>query len=310
MGVAAPPGAAVKGGLWRRIREVALTDVTALLRGGDAEALEAVERVLIEADFGPVAFQLREAIEQERRRGTLKTEDDTRRWLLQRIAALVRDGDASEPGIFNLGDGTGPAVFLMVGVNGVGKTTQIAKLARRLQRESRTVLLAAADTFRAGASEQLARWGERLGAAVVTGPASGDPAAVAFDAIEAATARKIDVVLIDTAGRLHTHRDLMAELQKIHRVVARRRPGAPHETLLVLDATIGQNAVRQGKAFAAAIPITGLIIAKLDGTAKGGAVVALRSELRLPIRLLGLGEGLDDLEVFDPAVFAERLLAD
>ncbi len=303
MGVAAPSGAAVKGGLWRRIK-------AAFGGGGDSEALEAVERVLVEADFGPVAFQLLEAIEQERRRGTLKTEDDTRRWLLQRIAALVRDGDGSEPGAFNLGDGTGPAVFLMVGVNGVGKTTQIAKLARRLQREGRTVLLAAADTFRAGASEQLARWGERLGAAVITGPAGGDPAAVAFDAIEAATARKIDVVLIDTAGRLHTHRDLMAELQKIHRVVARRRPGAPHETLLVLDATIGQNAVQQGKAFAAAIPVTGLIIAKLDGTAKGGAVVALRSELRLPIRLLGLGEGLDDLEVFDPATFAERLLAD
>lgn len=303
MGVAAPPGAAVKGGLWRRIK-------AAFVGGGDVEALGAVERVLVEADFGPVAFQLLEAIEQERRRGTLKTEDDTQRWLLERIAALVRDGDGREPGAFNLGDGAGPAVFLMVGVNGVGKTTQIAKLAHRLQREGRTVLLAAADTFRAGASEQLARWGERLGAAVVTGPAGGDPAAVAFDAIEAATARKIDVVLIDTAGRLHTHRDLMAELQKIHRVVARRRPGAPHETLLVLDATIGQNAVQQGKAFAAAIPVTGLIIAKLDGTAKGGAVVALRSELRLPIRWLGLGEGLDDLEVFDPAAFAERLLAD
>lgn len=303
MGVAAPSGAAVKGGLWRRIK-------AAFVGGVDAGVLEAVERVLVEADFGPVAFQLLEAMEQELRRGTLKTEDDTQRWLLERIAALVRDGDGREPGAFNLGDGAGPAVFLMVGVNGVGKTTQIAKLARRLQREGRTVLLAAADTFRAGASEQLAHWGERLGAAVVTGPAGGDPAAVAFDAIEAATARKIDVVLIDTAGRLHTHRDLMAELQKIHRVVARRRPGAPHETLLVLDATIGQNAVQQGKAFAAAIPVTGLIIAKLDGTAKGGAVVALRSELRLPIRLLGLGEGLDDLEVFDPATFAERLLAD
>lgn len=172
------------------------------------------------------------------------------------------------------------------------------------------MLLAAADTFRAGAGEQLAVWGKRLGAAVVAGPPRGDPAAVAFDAVEAATARKIGVVLIDTAGRLHTHRDLMTELQKIHRVIARRRPGAPHETLLVLDATIGQNAVQQGKAFAGAVPVTGLVIAKLDGSARGGAVVALRSELELPVRLLGVGEQLDDLEPFDPTRFAERLLAD
>lgn len=300
----------MRGGLWRRIKEVALTDVSTLLRGVDAGALEAVERVLVEADFGPVAFQLLEAIEPELRRGALKTEADVYRWLLQRIVTAVRDGDAREPGALNLGDGTGPAVILMVGVNGVGKTTQLAKLAHRLQREDKSVLLAAADTFRAGASEQLARWGDRLGAVVVTGPPGGDPAAVAFDAIEAATARKIDAVLIDTAGRLHTHHDLMTELQKLHRVVARRRPGAPHESLLVLDGTVGQNAVQQGKAFAAAIPLTGVIIAKLDGTAKGGAVVALRSELQLPIRMLGVGEGLDDLEAFDPATFAERLLAD
>jgi fused signal recognition particle receptor len=166
----------------------------------------------------------------------------------------------------------------LLGVNGVGKTTQAAKLAHRLKREGRQVLLAAADTFRAAAGEQLQVWADRVGVPCVTGTPGGDPAAVAFDAVEAAMARHADVVLVDTAGRLHTQKDLMDELRKVARVVGRRRPGAPHETLLVVDGTVGQNALQQGKAFAEAVPVTGLIVTKLDGTAKGGAVVALRSE--------------------------------
>jgi fused signal recognition particle receptor len=298
----------VKRGLWRRIKEVALTDVTVLVKGLDHDTLEEVERVLVEADFGSTALELSEELEQQLRRGQLKTTEAVRTWLKQRIAAYL-PGHAST-GELNLGDGKGPAVVLVLGVNGVGKTTFIARLAHRLQRLGKTVLLAAADTFRAGASEQLAVWAERLDAPCVTGAKGGDPAAVAYDAVEAAKARGIDVVLVDTAGRLHTHGDLMEELKKIARVIERRREGAPHESLLVLDGTVGQNALQQGHAFADAVPVTGLVITKLDGTAKGGAVVRLRRELGLPITFIGVGEGFDDLEVFDPERFTERLLSD
>ena len=201
----------------------------------------------------------------------------------------------------------GPTVILVVGVNGAGKTTSIAKLARRLSRQGERVLLGAADTYRAGAVAQLEIWAERLGLPCVSGAAGGDPAAVAFDAIEAAQARGMTVAIIDTAGRLHTQEGLMEELSKLVRVIARKAPGAPHETLLVLDGSVGQNAVQQGKLFTQAVHPTGLIVTKLDGTARGGAVVALRRELALPIRFLGTGEQADDLEVFDPASFAEEL---
>lgn len=298
----------MKRGLWRRIKEVALTDVTVLVKGLDHDTLEEVERVLVEADFGSTALELSEELEQQLRRGQLKTTDAVRTWLKQRIAAYL-PGDGST-GELNLGDGKGPAVVLVLGVNGVGKTTFIARLAHRLRRLGKTVLLAAADTFRPGASEQLAVWAERLDAPCVTGAKGGDPAAVAYDAVEAAKARGIDVVLVDTAGRLHTHGDLMEELKKIARVIERRCEGAPHESLLVLDGTVGQNALQQGHAFADAVPVTGLVITKLDGTAKGGAVVRLRRELGIPIRFIGVGESLDDLEVFDPERFTERLLSD
>ncbi len=298
----------MKRGLWRRIKEVALTDVTVLVKGLDHDTLEEVERVLVEADFGSTALELSEEFEQQLRRGQLKTTDAVRTWLKQRIAAYL-PGDGST-GELNLGDGKGPAVVLVLGVNGVGKTTFIARLAHRLQRLGKTVLLAAADTFRPGASEQLAVWAERLDAPCVTGAKGGDPAAVAYDAVEAAKARGIDVVLVDTAGRLHTHGDLMEELKKIARVIERRCEGAPHESLLVLDGTVGQNALQQGHAFADAVPVTGLVITKLDGTAKGGAVVRLRRELGIPITFIGVGESLDDLEVFDPERFTERLLSD
>ena len=197
----------------------------------------------------------------------------------------------------------------MVGVNGVGKTTTVAKLAKRLKGEGRKVLLAAADTWRAGAVSQLQLWAQRVGVECVAGTQGGDPAAVAFDAIEAATARGLDTVIIDTAGRLHTQDNLMDELRKVVRVITRKVPGAPHETLLVLDGTVGQNAIQQGRLFGAAVQPTGVIVTKLDGTARGGAVAALRRELGLPIRFVGLGEGVDDLVPFDAHGYAEGLLA-
>src|SRR5947209_10347311 len=200
-----------------------------------------------------------------------------------------------------------PTVMLVFGVNDVGKTTAVAKLGARLARGGRSVLLAAADTFRAGAAEQLEVWADRLGVPCVTG--TGDPAAVAFDAIAAARARGADTVLVDTAGRLHTEDRLLEELKKVVRVVAKQQPGAPHESLLVLDGTVGQNAVHQARAFAAAVPLSGLVVTKLDGTAKGGSVVALQRAVRVPVRFLGTGEGLEDLEVFDAARYAHRIVS-
>ncbi len=294
--------------LWQRIKQVALTDVGVLVKGLDQDTLSAFERIMIEADFGPIAFELTEAVEDQLRGGSLKTPQAVRAWLKDQIVAYFPAGESHTE--LDLGDGTGPAVILMLGVNGVGKTTQIAKLAYLLMARGKRVILAAADTYRAGASEQLTAWAERLGVDCITGSRGGDPAAVAYDAIDAATARGIDVVLIDTAGRLHTHGDLMEELKKIARVIARRREGAPHETLLVLDGTVGQNALQQGRAFAEAVSVSGLVITKLDGTAKGGAVLLIRRELHIPIKYVGVGEKLDDLEVFDAERFTERLLAE
>ena len=300
-------GDAPRVGLWGRIKRLALTDVGALVRGMNAADLEALERTLIEADFGvPATLELVQAVEDGVRRGRLKTEQDLKGAVAERITALL--AGPPEPGRLATGDSAGPTVVLFVGVNGVGKTTSVAKIAHRLKHEGRSVLLAAADTWRAGAVAQLESWADRLGLPCVSGTAGGDPAAVAFDAIEAAVARGADTVLIDTAGRLHTQERLMDELRKVVRVIARRRPGAPHETLLVLDGSVGQNAVQQGRLFTQAVQPTGIIITKLDGSARGGAVVALRRELAIPIRFLGVGESLDDLEPFDAARYAERLL--
>jgi fused signal recognition particle receptor len=297
-----------KDGLWTRIKRIALTDVGALMRGLNAEDLEQIERVLIEADFGVSAtVELTQALEDEVRRGKLKTEGDLRRALETRLAAML-DGN-SAPGLIARAPG-GPTIILVVGVNGTGKTTTVAKLARRLRQEGRKVLLAAADTYRAGAISQLQIWATRLDVPCVAGAPGGDPAAVAFDAIDAAASRGSDTVLIDTAGRLHTQEGLMDELRKVVRVVGRRLPGAPHETFLVLDGTVGQNAIQQGRLFVEAVNPTGIIVTKLDGSARGGAVTALRRELNLPIRFLGMGESLDDLEPFDPHRFAEHLLAE
>ena len=297
-----------KLGLWGRLKRLALTDVGAMVRGFNAADVEAMERLLLEADFGvPATMDLMAVVEDGVRRGRWKTEADLRDGIAERIAQLLTGADDPQ----DVARATpGPTVILVMGVNGVGKTTTTAKLAHRLQGQGRNVLLAAADTWRAGAIAQLEVWAGRLGVPCVSGAPGGDPAAVAFDAVEAALARGADTVLVDTAGRLHTQEGLMEELRKVARVVGRRSPGAPHEALLVLDGTVGQNAVQQGKLFAAAVPPTGLIVTKLDGTARGGAVVALRRELGVPIRFLGRGEGLDDLAPFDARDFARHLLAD
>ncbi len=299
------------GGLWSKVKQLALTDVGVLVRGTGRAELDAFERTLIEADLGvAAALELVEGVTSEVRRGRLKTADDVRGVLEAKLTGLLFAGGVDPGRIVRANPG--PTVVLLVGVNGSGKTTAAAKLARRLSRDDRKVLLCAADTYRAGAVQQLEEWAGRLAVPCVRGSAGQDPAAVAFDAVEAAIARGLDTVLVDTAGRLHTQDNLMKELQKVARVVARRAPGggAPHETFLVLDGSTGQNAVQQGKAFAAALPITGLIVTKLDGTARGGTVVALRRELNLPVRFIGTGETVNDLEVFDAATYARRILDD
>lgn len=295
-------------GFWGKLKRLALTDVGALVRGLNASDIERLERLMLEADFGlPVAAELVDLLEDGLRSGTLRTEHDLRRALETRLTAILQA--PGEPGRLARAD-TGPTVVLFVGVNGVGKTTSVAKLARRLQQAGQRVLLVAADTWRAGAVAQLGLWAERLGVGCVAGEQGGDPAAVAFDGMEAALARKVDYVLVDTAGRLHTQEGLMDELRKVARVTGRKIPDAPHETLLVLDGSVGQNAVVQGRLFMQAVPLSGLIITKLDGTARGGAVVALRRELDLPIRFLGRGEQVGDLEPFDAGAFARELLAE
>ncbi len=265
----------------------------------DAAAREEAERILLEADFGVATTA--EILEQVAR----TPDGDARRALEQAVVSIL--SKAGAPGALARAPEP-PTVMLVFGVNGVGKTTTIAKLAHRLAREGRSVLLAAADTFRAGAREQLEIWADRLGVPCIRGTGA-DPAAVAFDAVAAARARGVDSVLVDTAGRLHTEERLLGELKKVVRVVAKQRRDAPHESLLVLDATLGQNAVHQAQAFAAALPLTGLIVTKLDGTAKGGSVVAVQRAIPVPVRFIGTGEGLEDLEVFDAQSYAKRLVS-
>jgi len=301
-------GSNEKQSLWLRIKQIALTDVGALMRGLNADDLENLERLLIEADFGVSAtVELTGVLEDEVRRGQLKTEADLKRALRERLTTMLAGPE--NPGAIARAQ-PGPTIILLVGVNGTGKTTTAAKLAARLQQEGRSVLLAAADTYRAGAIAQLQVWANRLDLPCVAGSPGGDPASVAFDAIDAAISRRIDTVIIDTAGRLHTQEGLMEELRKVTRVIGRRLPGAPHETFLVLDGTVGQNAIQQGKLFSEAVSPTGIVVTKLDGSARGGAVAALRRELGLPVRFIGLGESVDDLEPFDAERFAENLLAE
>lgn len=268
----------------------------------DADAMEELEAALIGADLGlNMASQIVAAV---------KTAYETQGGNgLDVFAIAQREVAASLPskskGLVRAG--SGPTVVSMVGVNGTGKTTTAAKLARLVQSQHRSVLLAACDTFRAAAIEQLKLWGQRLGAEVIAGAYGADAASVAHDAVAAAQARKVDYLFIDTAGRLHTKHNLMQELQKLHRVIGKQLPGAPHEVLLVLDASTGMNALNQAREFHKAVPLTGLVVTKLDGTSKGGMVVAIQKELGLPIKFVGLGEQADDLQPFDAPQFAQAL---
>lgn len=295
-----------KKGLWRRVVDLALTDVRVVAGGMDHDSLEDLEERLLAADFGvPATLRLVARVEDAVRRGKVRGAQGLREALQEEIRTILAAAATAELAAAD----SGPTVYLMVGVNGVGKTTSVAKIAHSLRQEGRSVLVAAADTFRAGAVEQLQVWADRIGADFLRGQQGGDPAAVAFDAIEAAVARGTDVVLIDTAGRLHTNRRLMEELRKIDRVVRRRLEGAPHETLMVLDATVGQNAVRQLAAFAEAVEVSGIVLAKLDSSARGGIVVSLQEEFGVPVKLVGTGEGLEDLEEFDVEAFTEGIFA-
>ncbi len=296
--------------LWDRIKDVALADVTVLLRGGVRPgSLERLEEILLDADLG-VATTLRLVADVERlaQRGTVSTEADFLGAIRAGIEATLRSGRSDAALHLPTASGGRPAVVVVLGVNGAGKTTFIGKLATRLREDGKRVLVGAGDTFRAGAVDQLRVWAERAGADFVGAAAGRDPAAVAVDAIEAGTARGVDVVLIDTAGRLHTSTSLVDELKKIVRVVAKRWPGAPDETLLVLDGTIGQNAVAQARVFAAAVPVTGLVVTKLDGTAKGGIVVAVHEAIDAPVKFVGVGEGAGDLLPFDATAFAREVV--
>jgi fused signal recognition particle receptor len=293
--------------LWTRIRDVALTDVTAIARASAIQgSLEGLEEVLLEADFGvPTTLRLVGEIEGQARRGFIKTQEEFLRSLEGAIEGSLRSGN-SDPRLIRAP--SAPTVVLVVGVNGAGKTTFIGKLSDFLEANKMTVLVGAADTFRAGAIDQLRSWAQRTGADFVGGDAGSDPASVAFDAVDAGVGRGKDVVIVDTAGRLHTSGSLMDEMKKIDRVIGKRLPGAPHETLLVLDGTIGQNAVAQAKTFAEAIPITGLVVTKVDGTAKGGIVLAVHEALNVPVKFLGVGEKATDLIPFDAAEFAREVL--
>lgn len=293
-----------KKGLWKRVVDLALTDVRVVAGGLDVDSLEDLEERLLAADFGvPATLRLTDRAEEALRRGKARSPGDVVGILRDEIAEIL--GQGRDEGLRAAEKGT--TVYLIVGVNGVGKTTSVAKLAHYLIQEGRSVMVAAADTFRAGAVAQLEVWADRIGADFLRGQHGGDPAAVAYDALEAAESRGTDVLLIDTAGRLHTNRGLMDQLQKIDRVVRRRLDRAPDETLLVLDATVGQNAVRQVEAFSKAVDVSGIILAKMDSSARGGIVLALQEEYGIPVKLVGTGEQLDDLETFDVEDFMDGI---
>ena len=296
-----------KKSLWQRIKDIALTDVGVIARGGVKEgSLEQLEELLLEADFGvTTSMRLIADVERLAQRGQIRTEDEFHEALRASVEAALRSG-YSDPTLFVPADK--PMIILVIGVNGAGKTTFIGKLAARFRAEKKRVVVAAGDTFRAGAIDQLRLWAERTGSEFIGGKPGGDAAAVAFDAIDAAHTRDADVVIVDTAGRLHTSDNLMDELKKIVRVIKKRRVDAPHETLLILDGTIGQNAVAQAKTFSAAVPVSGLVVTKVDGTARGGIVVAVHDAIDVPVKFIGVGEKVTDLEPFDPRKFSAELL--
>jgi len=297
-----------------KTRESLVNTVTLAFKPGtvlDDEALDAVEEALLLADAGTAVTD--RLVEGLRRRKIPHDEN---------ASAIVLDILREEMGgVFAELDGEGrstelpemprPYVFMIVGVNGAGKTTTVGKLAHRFTARGLKVLIGSGDTFRAAAHQQLASWAERAGAEIIGhGGGSADPASVAFDTVSAAVARGIDVVLLDTAGRLHTKSNLMEELKKIHTVIGKKLPGAPHETLLVIDATTGQNGLQQARMFTEATPLTGVILTKLDGTAKGGVVLGIAGDQRLPIRYIGVGEDVEDLQPFDASAFVDALMPD
>ena len=261
---------------------------------------------MLTADFGPVTTtQLIDHIRAGWKKGEIVEEQEIKDYLVRHIVEMWPESDRR----LRFAE-SGPTVIVVTGINGSGKTTSIAKLARYLDNQGKKVILAACDTFRAAAVEQLSIWSERTGVQIVKHDQGADPGAVAYDACEAAVARKADVLLVDTAGRLHTQQHLMRELGKIQKVVQRKIDGAPHEVLLVLDATIGQNAIIQARQFAQHVSVSGIFLAKLDGSAKGGVVVGIREQLDVPVKFVGLGETPDDIEPFDPAIFVEALFAE
>jgi len=277
-------------------------------KGLTAELLQELEAKMIQADFGVKAsLELVGEVRQAWSDGRITSGDQAWDYLKRK---LVDYWPQQNRQLQFAPDGEGPTVILVAGINGSGKTTSIAKIAKAMRDADKTVILAACDTFRAAAVEQLEIWSKRLGVDVVKGQQGGDPAAVAFDACEAALSRNADVLIIDTAGRLHTQQHLMRQLEKIRNVVSKQIPTAPHEVILVLDATTGQNAVNQARVFAESIKVTGIFLAKLDGTAKGGIVAAIHKELGIPVKFIGIGETPDDVEPFDPETFVEALFAE
>lgn len=299
----------VKAGLTKTTQALSLRTI---LSGKtlSSDLLDQVERRLVQADVGiKTAIELRKDLQAAWERGEIESGDQALEHLKSQLNAYWPAEDRRlrfAPAV----DGKAtPTVILVAGINGSGKTTSIAKIAKSLRDEKRTVLLAACDTFRAAAVEQLEIWSRRLGVDVIKGKQGGDPAAVAFDAAEAAVSRGVDVLIVDTAGRLHTQENLMRQLTKIKSVLGKKIPGAPHEVILVLDATTGQNAINQAKIFTEASDVTGIFLSKLDGTARGGIVVAIRENLNIPVKFIGVGETPDDVEPFDPAKFVDAMFA-
>ncbi len=290
-----------------RTRSTFVGEIRSILSGKplSKELLSQLEARMIQSDFGvKTSRELIKDIEASWERDEIHTGDDAMDYLKELLNAYW----PAENRTLNFAK-TGPTIILVAGINGAGKTTSIAKIAKSLRDDNKQVMLAACDTFRAAAVQQLEIWSERIGVDVIKGQQGGDPASVAYDACEAAEARGIDVLLIDTAGRLHTQKHLMDQLAKIKRVIQKKFPDAPHEVILVLDATTGQNAVTQAAIFAQSIDVSGIFLAKLDGTARGGIVVAIREELGIPVKFIGVGETPDDVEPFEPNTFVEAMFA-
>lgn len=285
-----------------------MNDLVARYRKVDEDFFDELEEVLIQADVGfDTVLELVDELKLEVKKRNIQETSEVKEIIIEKLVDIYESGE-EQITTLNIQE-DGPTVILFVGVNGVGKTTTIGKLAHKFNQEGKNVLLAAGDTFRAGAIEQLEVWGERVGVEVIKQSEGSDPAAVIYDAIQAAKSRKIDVLLCDTAGRLQNKVNLMKELEKVKRVIEREIPSAPHEVLLVLDATTGQNAMIQAKQFKEATDVTGIVLTKLDGTAKGGIVIAIRKELNIPVKYVGLGEKMDDLQPFDLEQYVYGLFA-